>query len=69
MSIKTKIISVLSMIVTAFSAFSVSANAAAEKNFATGDNSMILILAIVGIGVAALVIVLLTLLGNKKNKK
>ncbi len=36
---------------------------------ATGDNSTVLIIALAAIGVAALVIVVLTLFGSKKNKK
>lgn len=70
MRFKNKLLSFLSVIATALTVCSVNVGAASpETSFATGDNSTILIIAFIGIGAAALVIVLLTLFGNKKNKK
>ena len=67
---KKKLISLFSVLMTVIMLCPVSANALeSAKNFATGDNSTILIVALVGIVVAALVVVILLLLGNKKNKK
>ncbi len=63
-------VSFISVIMTALMLCPISANALGyPKTFATGDNSTLLIVALVGIVVAALVVVILLLFGKKKNKK
>ncbi len=70
MSVRKKLFCLLSVITAIFAAPTVTAYAAnAQENFATGDNSALLIIAIAAIAVAALVVVILLLTGNKKNKK
>ena len=69
MSIKKKLICLLAIIITISAICTMTVNAAnAQQNFATGDNSTILVIAIAAIAVAALVIVILLLTGKKKNK-
>lgn len=69
MNIRKKLFCLLSVIMTVLAVSPIQANALTEPKYDTGDNSTVLIIAIVAIAVAALVIVLLTLFGNKKNKK
>lgn len=70
MSMKKKLICLLAAAMAIFVICTVTVNAAnAQQNFATGDNSTILVIAIAAIAAAALVIVLLLFTGNKKNKK
>jgi len=70
MSIKKKLYCLLSMMTAILFLCPITANAAsAQQNFDTGDNSTVLILAIVAIAVAALVVIILLAVGNKKNKK
>lgn len=69
MSIKKKLICLLSIITAIFAICPMTVNAASQQNFATGDQSAVLIIAIAAIAVAALVVVILLLTGNKKNKK
>ena len=67
---KKNLISLISAIMTALMLCPVSANAlGTAKTFSTGDNSNLLIIALVGIVIAALVVVILLFFGNKKNKK
>ena len=70
MSMKKKLICLLSVVMAISAVCTITANAAnAQQNFATGDNSTVLVIAIAAIAVAALVIVILLFTGNKKNKK
>ena len=67
---KKKLICLLAIVTAVFAICTVTVNAAnAQQNFATGDNSTILVIAIAAIAVAALVIDILLFTGNKKNKK
>lgn len=64
-----KFLSIISAVLMSILFPAISASAADINNtVATGDNSNLMIIVFIGIGVAALVVVILALFGGKKKK-